>query len=1063
MKLADISIHRPVLMTMVIMSFVVVGLFSLSRLGIDNFPKIDLPYVVASIIYPGAGPEEMESQVAELIEEEVSAIGGLKHVTSISQEGLALIIMEFDLEMDVDLVAIDVKDKIDQIRQDLPEDIWDPIIQKFDPASMPIINLAISSPRPLDETYRLADETVKTGLSRVRGLAEIQLTGGLEREIQVNLSRRKLRAYNVSAQLVSALIAAENLNIPAGRITEGRKEVTVRLAGEFDNLDNIRNIEIPIENGRTVKIEQLGWVEDSFEEQQDRARFNGETSVGIELIKRTDANTVEVADNIYKEIDKIRAILPPDVKLDIARDLSQFIKDSVNDVFGNMIIGILLTAAVLFLFLHSIPVTVIAAVAMPTSIISTFLLIDFAGFTLNMMSLMALSISVGILVANSIVVLENIERYKKKGLKPTEAAAKGTGEIAVAVIAATLTNIVVFTPIAFMSGIVGQFFKQFGLTVAFATSFSLLVSFTLTPMMASRRIRRGAYIIFALIVLLIIYWQLSIDVALLFLLVMILGALTHLFGLLNRFATGWDKFYANLARDYKKSLQWSLNHWFLVLMLVAILFIGSLSLIGFGYIGSEFFPSADEGVLSISIEMPVGTTLDETDRVVSEVGRRVMRQRYVKSVYAATGKSESGGFGGGGEGTHLGMIVVQMVDDDLRPMSTADFINSIRPDLTDIPDAKLILREAESMGGGHSEADIQVEITGQDIDYLNVIADSVMIYMNQVDGLLNIESSWELGKSELMITPRQQHMADRGLSTGALGMALRNLIEGEVPSKYREGGDEFDIRVKLDEAELSQAEDVGNIYIQAKDNQVLLNELTDIEYTEGPTTIYHKDKLRMVTVTADIGHGTLGEKVGELRQLTDKMNMKTGYMINYGGMTEFMGEAFSELFKALILAIVLTYMLLAAILESYKHPFTIMLTLPLGLIGVLLALFITDNTISMLSLIAMIMLVGIVVNNGILLIDYINLRRKSIRTINAAILDACPVRLRPIIMTNLATALGMLPLALGLGSGGEFRAPMAISSIGGIITSTVFTLYVIPIMYRLFEKERRTDRGSIAR
>ncbi len=1060
MKLADISIRRPVMMTMVIMSFVVVGLFSLSRLGIDNFPEIDFPYVVATIVYPGAGPEEMETQVAELVEEEVSAIGGLKHVTSISQEGVALILMEFDLEMDVDLVAIDVKDKIDQIRQDLPDDIWDPIIQKFDIASMPIINLAISSPRPLEETYRLADETVKTGLSRVRGLAEIQLTGGLEREIQVNLSRRKLRAYNVSAQLVSALIAGENLNIPAGHITEGRKEVTVRLAGEFDDLDDIRNIEIPIENGKTVKIEQLGWVEDSFKEQRDRARFNGETSVGIELIKRTDANTVEVADNIYKEIDKIRAILPPDVKLDIARDLSQFIKDSVNDVFGNMIIGILLTALVLFLFLHSIPVTVIAAIAMPTSIISTFLLVDYAGFTLNMMSLMALSISVGILVANSIVVLENIERYKKKRLKPTEAAAKGTGEIAVAVIAATLTNIVVFTPIAFMSGIVGQFFKQFGLTVAFATSFSLLVSFTLTPMMASRRIRRGVYIIFAVVIFLVIYRQLGVDFALAFLLAMILGALAHVYGLLRKFAVIWDRFYDGLAQDYRKSLQWALKHRFLVLASVVLLLFGSLALVGFGFIGSEFFPSADEGVLSISIEMPVGTTLDETDRVVSEVGRRVIQQQYVKSVYAATGKSESGGFGG--EGTHLGMIVVQMVDDDLRPMSTADFINSIRPDLTDIPDAKLILREAESMGGG-GEADIQVEITGQDIDYLNIIADSVMTYMEQVGGLLNIESSWELGKPELKITPRRDHLADRELSPGAVGMALRSLIEGSVSSKYREKGDEFDIRVKLDEAELKRAEDVGNIYIQTKGNQILLNELTDIEYTEGPITIYHKDKQRMVTVTADIGHGTLGDKVNELKQLTDPLDLRTGYMINYGGMAEIMTETFAELFKALILAIILTYMLLAAILESYKHPFTIMLTLPLGLIGVLLALFITDNTINMLSLMALIMLVGIVVNNGILLIDYINLRRKSIRTIDAAILDACPVRLRPIIMTNLATAFGMLPLALGLGSGGEFRAPMAISSIGGIITSTIFTLYVIPIMYRFFEKERRTDRESIAK
>ncbi len=1053
MKIADISIRRPVMMTMVIMSFVVVGLFSFSRLGIDIFPEIEFPYVVATVIYPGAGPEEMESQVCEPIEEEVSAIGGIKHVTSVSQEGLALIIMEFDLKMDVDLVAIDVKDKIDLIRQNLPEDIWDPIIQKFDPASMPIINLALSSPRSLDETYRLADKTVKTGLSRVRGLAEIQLTGGLEREIQVNLSRRKLRAYNLSAQLVTAFIGAENLNIPAGHIIEGRKQITVRLAGEFDDLDDIRNIRIPIGHGRTVRLDQLGWVEDSFKEQRDRARFNGETSVGIELIKRADANTVEVANDVYREIDRIRTMLPPDVKLDIARDRSQFIKDSVNDVLGNMIIGILLTAAVLFLFLHSISSTVIAAVAMPTSIISTFILIDFAGFTLNMMSLMALAISVGILVANSIVVLENIERYKKQGLKSAEASSKGTGEIAVAVAAATLTNIVVFTPMAFMSGIVGQFFKQFGLTVAFATLFSLLVSFTLTPMMASRRIGRVVYVAFAAAVLLLIQRQFGTDVTLLLLLVVILGVLAHVYGLLRKFAQLWDRFYDNLAKDYRESLQWALKHRFLVLSAVTLLLVGSLALVGFGLIGSEFFPAADQGEFSISIELPVGTSLDATDRVVNEVGRRVGGRRYVKSVYAATGRSESGEFGGGG--THLGVIVVQMVDADLRPMSTADFINDLRPDLADLPGAKLTIRETSSMGGGGGEADIQVEITGQDIDYLNVIADSVITFMNQVGGLYNIESSWKLGKPELRVIPRRQYLSDRGMSPGALGMTLRNLIEGDVASKYREGGDEYDIRVKLDEAELQKAEDVENIYVKAKDDQITLNELTDVEYAEGPTTINHKDKLRMVTVSADIGRGTLGEKVGELRKLTDELDLKTGYMVNYGGMAEFMTEAFSELFKALILAVILTYMLLAAILESYKHPFTIMLTLPLGLIGVLLALFITNNTISMLSLMALVMLVGIVVNNGILLIDYTNVLRSRGRGLNEAILEACPVRLRPVIMTNVATALGMLPLALGFGAGGEFRAPMAIVAIGGLLTSTMFTLYVIPVIYRLFERERQ--------
>lgn len=1053
MKLADISIRRPVMMTMVIMTFVVIGLFSLSRLGIDLMPEIDFPFVVVSVIYPGAGPEEMETQVAEPIEEEVSAIGGIKHVTSISQEGLALGILEFDLEMNVDLVAIDVKDKIDGIRYKLPEDILDPVIQKFDVGAMPIINLAVSSPRSLDETYKLADEIVKAGLSRVHGLAEIELTGGLEREIQVNLSRRKLRAYNLSPQVVTAFISAGNLNIPAGRLTEGRKEITVRLAGEFNDLDELRNIRIPLEEGKYVRLKELGWIDDSFKEQRDRARFNGESSVGLSLIKRSDANTVEVANDIFREIEKIKLELPDDVQLDVARNLSDFIKDMVDDVFGNMIIGVLLTILVLYLFLHSIPLTVIAAVSMPTSIIATFILVDFAGFSLNMMSLMGLAISIGILVANSIVVLENIQRYKGKGLSDKEASSKGTGEIAIAVAASTLTNVVVFTPMAFMSGIVGQFFKQFGLTVAFATMFSLLISFTLTPMMASHRIRRGFYLFFVSAILFGVYKLLGTDSALFILLVMLLAVIAHMYGLLRRLVKTWDRFYDSLAEGYRSSLVWILKHRFFVLLIVFMLLIGSLSLLGFGFIGSEFFPKTDEGAFTVSIEMPVGTTLDETDRVVKDVEYIVMQQEYVKSVYATTGKSE-GGFIGAGSGIHMGIVIVQMVDADLRPLCTSEFIEDLRPLLIDLPGAELTIKETSSMGGGGGESDLQIEITGYDMDYLNSIADSIMTYMDGLGGLVNIKSSWELGKPELKLTPRRDRLSDHGLSPGAVGMTLRSLLEGEVASKYREGGDEYDIRVQLDKAEVERAADVGDIYIQAGDEQVLLNEVVDIEYSEGPTAIYHKDKQRMVTVMADISQGTLGEKVRSLREYSENLELKPGYKVFFGGEVEHMEEAFAELFKALILAIILTYMLLAAILESYKHPFTIMLTLPLGLIGILLALFITDNTISILSLMAVVMLVGIVVNNGILLIDYINLLRREGYKLDAAIIEACPVRLRPIIMTNLATMLGMLPLAFGMGAGGEMRAPMAIVAIGGLMTSAVFTLFIIPIIYRTFEREK---------
>jgi len=1052
MKIVDLSLKRPILMTMIILALVVLGLFSLSRLGIDIFPKIELPYVIVTIVYPGAGPEEMETLVAEPVEEEVSSIGGVKHVTALAQEGVAVVIIEFNMEMNVDLVAIDVKDKVDQIRTKLPEDIQDPIIQKFDIGALPIMDLAVSSPRPLDETYKLAEDVVKRGLSRVPGIANIELTGGLEREIQVNLSRKKMRAYGITPQQVIAQVAAENLNIPAGHIISGRKEVSIRMAGEFANLDELRRIEIPVKDQGSVRLEDVSWVEDSFKEQRERASFNGEASVGLGIVKRSDANTVAVADDVFKEMDKIRAELPSDVRLDIARDRSQFIKDSVDDLFGNIIVGALLTALVLFIFLHTLSGTVIAAVAIPISVIATFILVDFAGFTLNIMSLMGLSISVGILVSNSIVVLENIQRYLGMGHNHKEAAALGTNEIALAVAASTLTNIVVFVPMAFMSGITGQFFKQFGLTVTFATLVSLLVSFTLTPMMAAYPIKKGVYALLGIVAALVIWWRMGMDTMLMFLAVCLLGVLAQSFGLIKKFEQLWEQFFDGIIESYKNTLSWSLRHKVVVLSSVTILLFASVALLAMGFIGAEFFPKTDQGSFSISVELPVGTSLEYTSRVVEEVARRVVDKPGVKSVYAATGVSEGHVYSN--QAVNLGMVVVRMVDKEVRAMPTAEFIKQIRPSLTDIPGADLSFREVSLMGGG-SEADIQVEITGQDLAELNAIADSVMSYCRETGGLVNINSSWVLGKPELQLIPRREQVADQGASIAQLGMTLRNLVEGEVASKYRESGDEYDIRVRLDRAELEQAESVGDVYIKAGDNQPLLGNLVKLVSTEGPTTVMRKDKRRLVIVNADVARGSIGSAVSALRIKTNALSLPTGYGINFGGQAEMMQESYGELMKALALAVILTYMLMAAMLESYKHPFTIMLTLPLGLIGVMWSLFLTGKSISMISLIAMVMLVGIVVNNAILLVDYTNVLRRQGRKLDEAILEACPVRLRPIVMTNIAASLGMLPLALGLGSGGEFRAPMAIASIGGLLSSTVFTLYVIPVMYRLFEKTER--------
>ena len=1050
MFLSDISIKRSVLMTMLIFAFVVMGIFSLLGLGIDLFPEIELPYVTITTIYPGAGPEEVETLITKPIEEEVSSISGLKTVTSIAQESMSLTFLEFELGRDVDLAAIDVKDKVDAIRIDLPEDAEDPQVQKFDITAIPIINLAVSSPRPLDQLYILTDEEIKERLNRIDGLASVEITGGKEREIHVAVDRRKLQARGLSILQVVQALAQENINLPSGHIAADHKEYNVRVKGEFDSIEEIRNLYLPmIPDEPAVRLADIATVEDTFAEQRELARMNGKSSVGLTLIKRSDANAVEVGRNVKKELEALKKSLPSDVKITFARDRTEFIENSVADVFNNLIIGILLTALVLFLFLHNWKSTIIAAVAMPVSIVSTFTLLMFADFTLNMMSLMALAISVGILVTNSIVVLENIERFQRMGKSDRESASIGTSEIAVAVVAATLTNVVVFTPIAFMSGIIGQFFKQFGLTVAFATLFSLLVSFTLTPMMASRRLNWFVYALAGAITGSLVLFAIGFKTFLVILgLMLIIGILTRT-GVLQKFFTAWDRQYENLAVSYRKALIYFLKHRLLLFGSVSLLFIGALTL-GAVFIGSEFYPQTDEGSFAVSIEMPAGATLAQTDGVLHRIEDEVSRIPEVETFYSELGKNESGEFSVN-EGVHLGVVVVQLQDAPPRRRSTFEIVDELRPRLVDIPAAQIIVRPTSSMGGGGG-ADLEIDVIGPDIEVLTALADQVVDIATQVRGVVDPRSSWKTGKPELRITPRREMMADQDLTVAQVGMSMRTMIEGQKVSKYREGSREYDIKVKLQEADLQRIEEVPDFSVMAKNGPQKIVNIANTEFAEGPSQILRKDKERMVIVSAELSGTTIGEAQKHIQAALDTLNLPEGYSITFGGESEHMAESFADLGKALILAIILTYMLMAAILESYIHPFTIMMTLPLGLIGVLLALFLTGNSISIISLMAIIMLVGIVVNNGILLIDYTQkLRKEKGMSLHEAILQASPTRLRPIIMINTATALGMLPLALGLGTGGEFRAPMAVSVIGGLLTSTLFTLFLIPAIYYTFE------------
>ncbi len=1025
MFLSNKSVDRPIMMTMFILTFVVFGLFSFSELSIDLFPEVEFPYVTVQTIYPGAGPYEIESLITKKIEEEVSSIEAIKNVMSSSAEGFSLVILEFELGTDVDVAANNVKDKVNAIVAELPEDAYDPTILKFDMGAMPILDIAVVSNRPLQDVYVMAKDIVKEELGKVTGVASIDIVGGKEREILVSVKRDRLNAYNLPINSIISSIAGGNIDLPSGRILGQQKELNIRLEGEFETVADIRDMKVSLYGGSPIPITDLAEVIDTFKEQRDLARLNDASVVGLSIVKRSDANVVDVAADIKRRMESLKKSLPSDVKLEIAQDRSEFITESISGLSQNMVIGICLTALVLFLFLHTLQATFIVAIVMPVAIISTFTFMRFAGFTINMMSLMALAISIGVLVTNSIVVLENIYRYLDEGLSPKDASKKGTSEIAIAVLASALTNIAVFTPIAFMSGIIGQFFLQFGLTVTFATIFSLITALTLTPLMASKLLKPVTT-----------------------------SSGFERKGLYARFCDAWEKFYDDLANSYKNGLSWVLGHRIITIGVILLLLFGVFFLTSMGLLGFDFMPASDEGTFSIQLKLPPGYNLEQTDKTMKRAEKLIRDLPDVEKFYTTVGKMSSGGFGMTTEGVHLGEITVDLIGTETRSLTTAQMISKIRNELAkSIPAAEIAVRPIQSMGGGGG-ADIELEITGPEMDKIVELSDEIVGKISTLPVLVNVKSNWESGKPELKVIPNREKIAHFPTMVVGVAAALRASIEGSIATKYRVGNDEFDVRVRFSDTDKSDPEDVKRIMLNMGDYIIPVSAIADVEYGIGPVQINRKNKKRFVTVQADILNTDAVTAITMMTEKLNEINFPEGYNFYFAGEEEMRQESMMELNKALLMAIILTFMILAAILESYIHPITIAVTLPLALIGVLTALMITARPIEIFSMMAIIMLVGIVVNNGILIIDYIRVLREQGKGLVEAIVEASQTKLRPIIMSNIAISFAMIPMAIGGGSGGEINASMGVVSIGGILSSTVFTLILIPILYYSIENRK---------
>lgn len=1019
MFLSKISVSRPVTVTMLILVFVVFGAMAYFEMPLNLMPDVKLPFVTIQTVYPGAGPQEIETQITKKLEDAISTISNIEYIESYSMDNFSLVLIKFDLEKNVDIANQEVKDKVDVILNNLPTDAQKPIIDKFDITARPVVRMVLSGTQSSLELYEYADKYLRDRLSQIEGVAQVDVSGGQEREIQVVLNEKTVFSNNISLSQMSQILAMHNMDLPAGNFRAANQEVSVKVKGEIRDIETLRNIEIPTAFGNK-KLSHLAEIKDTGTEIRERTTFfdlekrvKQDNVISINLVKSSDGNPVQIAKNLQKQLGSITENLPEGMELTIVVDDSVFIESSVSDTLNNIYLGIFFTALVLLFFLHDLRSTLIVALAMPVSIISTFVLMQLAGFTLNIMSLLGLSTSVGVLVTNSVVVLENIFRHKEMGHGKKLSAERGTSEIAIAVLASTLTNIVVFLPIGTMGGILGQFFKEFGLTVTFATIFSLLIAFTLTPMLAS----------------------------------LILPEKTKP----NIISKRIEAMIHKVENAYKKILSLIMKrktNSSLILISTVILFIFSLFVAS--KIGFEFMPVLDEGNINLKVELPIGYNLDETAKTLDSIEKLIANYPEVKYILTNLGT-----LGQIDKGLNMANTNIKLVEADLRARTTQQVVDAIIRDLSNIPNAKISVSVQSSAGGGGGEP-VSLYLIGQEDEELLRISNEVYEKIKDIPGLVNLDTSTRSGKPEITIEPKRDQLALTGNSVMEVALGVRAAIEGMVTTQFKEAGNEYDIKVTLQENAYNSPEKLRNLTIITSTGKYQLSQLAEVYFTEGVNKIIHRDKAKTITITGAPATGVpLGVITGEIDRRIAEIKMPDGYRIQWGGDAEMMQESVKEMGKAALLAILLTYMLLAAILESFIQPLLILSTVPLALIGVFFIQYLTGLTMNIFSMMAIIMLVGIVVNNAILILDYANQIIKTGKSVHDALLEACPTKLKPIIMSNLAIILGMLPMAMGVGSAGkEFRQSMGVVSIGGLIMSTILTLFVIPTLYYVTTKDK---------
>jgi HAE1 family hydrophobic/amphiphilic exporter-1 len=1022
MKIADVSIKRPVFAFMMSAAIVVLGIASYRQLGLDLMPKTDFPMVIVRTSLPGASSEEVETQITKPIEEVVNTIAGIDELASSSQQGSSMVRITFVLEREIEAAVQDVRDKVATITNQFPQDTLPPVIQKMDPDASPILTIAVSGDRSQKEVSQIVDKKIKQVLETVEDVGEVTFTGDRHREIQLLLNEDRMNAYGLTVDQVRTAVQRQNVEIPGGSFLAGPAEIALRTMGRIQNVEDFNKIIVAYSGGSVITLRDIGRVLDTVEEPRSVARLDGRDAVSLMIRKQSGTNTVKVVDDVLARLERIKPSLPPDIRVQTTRDQSTFIRRSFSEIQHHLLLGGLLASIVVLLFMRNIRTTVIAAFAIPVSIIGTFTVMKSLGFTLNNMTMLALSLATGIVIDDAIVVLENIFRYvEEKKVAPREAASKATSEIGLAVMATTFSLVVIFLPVAFMTGQVGQYFFSFGIVSAAAFLLSMFVSFTLTPALC------GA-------------WLRPTDA--------------------QHTASKSRGFYAAIDRTYGKMLGWSIRHRVVIVLIGMSVAVSAYFL--FSRVGKELVPDDDQSEYSVNVRLPQGTNFQRTDEYVRPIEDGLSKLPEVRTVFANVNA--------GSANFYIGLTPLES-----RKVSQQELIRRTRTYLRKFQGARISVSGGTDIsgssasggrgGGGGGTNRIQLLIQGPDIEQLQVYVTELLAKVRTIPGIVDADTNFEATAPELRVRIDRTRAADLGVSIDSLASSLRLLVGGEEVSKYREGDDQFSVKLRLDEQFRNNPANMGELLIPGTGNRPLkVSDVARLTLEPGPAGIDRYSRQRQISLFGNLDGIPMQSAINAVQEKVDEMHLKPGYSAVFGFSARILSQASNDFAMAVILAVIFVYMVLASQFNSFIHPLTIMTAIPLSVPCGLFALMTFGMTVNVYSAIGLMMLFGIVKKNSILQVDYTNTLVAQGLERNEAIIAANHVRLRPILMTTIAIVAGMLPIAFGKGSGSGSRASMAVTIIGGQVICLLLTLLVTPVIYSLFDDAklffRRLRRAS---